>query len=463
MLVLSNENQTKGDKTPFEHFGDNKQKWDKFEAYITTKENYLKLGKAKVGKLLDKNFANREKEFLNRHLNDTRIISKTVKNYIEKHLSFQENDTIQRRVYVVSGKLTSTLRHQWGLENKNRNNHYHHFEDAVLIAFSNNATIQKLSTYYKSLETYKKEGKNKPKFTKPYDKFTHDIKSMIEKMTVVREPKVSNKGEIHKETIKKGDKGKGLLVRGGIASNGEIVRTDVFKDLKKEIYYLVPLYLKDLNKTLPEKFITANKKEEEWQVLDLTKQKFVFSLYPSDLVEVKTKKVSAFGYFISPDSSTANLTLLSPDNISNDSFKKSIAYFTLTIETVQTMPKDEWKKHFEELSKLKSIKKETKLFTKTLTLKLKILNIEKTINDILHELNHHYTIVRLENHLNNIEIDKNPSSENKLQIAIVLEKRALRGIGVKQSIISFKKFSIDLLGDITEAPMEKTRKPFTKS
>jgi len=471
VLVLSDENQMKSNKTPYEYFGKDKKRWETFENFIRSKDMYVKLGKAKVGKLIMLDFSSKEQGFLERHLNDTRIISKTVKNYVEKYLKFKDANE-ERRVYVVSGKLTSTLRHQWGLENKNRENHYHHFEDAVLIAFSNASIVNRLSRYYRALETYKRDGKNKPKFTKPYKNFLDDINAMIENINVVREPKVKNSGKVHSDNPRKIDEKtrKGMEIRGGIVDNGEIIRTDVFKDLNKEKYFLVPFYLKDLNKPLSNKFITAGNKE--WEEYDENKHKFIFSLYPNDLVKVITKTEVVQGYYISPNSATANITLLSMDNIDDGVFTKSIVKYVLKIFINNTLDTDSRKEEIEKLSKLSNIKKRKPTGILSLMMDIKINDVKEfkdkknNLQLLLDELSDNYFIESFKKNTKEVNINKINANKSDIKLSVTLDtiydNRALRGTGVKTKTLGFKKLNIDLLGNITELPHETLRKPFTK-
>jgi len=87
----------------------------------------------------------------------------------------------------------------------------------------------------------------------------------------------------------------GVEIRKGIADNDSIVRTDVFTDGKK--FYLIPVYTWHVAQgTLPNKAIVANKNEEDW--LEMTdKYTFKFSLYPYDLVHVKTNNQNFIGYY----------------------------------------------------------------------------------------------------------------------------------------------------------------------
>ena len=117
----------------------------------------------------------------------------------------------------------------------------------------------------------------------------------------------------------------GVLVNHGtgIAENGKMIRVDVFKENGK--YYLVPIYAADVAKSvLPNKAIVGKKTEEQWKVME--EDKFVFSLYPNDLVHIvskkeipltgkneKIKKKDILGYYLKCDRSTAGIKTVSHD------------------------------------------------------------------------------------------------------------------------------------------------------
>lgn len=74
----------------------------------------------------------------------------------------------------------------------------------------------------------------------------------------------------------------------GVAANGSMVRIDVFY-VDGEGYYFIPIYVSDTTKKrLPSKACVAFKTYEEWKEMD--DEDFVFSLYPNDLIEVKSKR-----------------------------------------------------------------------------------------------------------------------------------------------------------------------------
>lgn len=77
-------------------------------------------------------------------------------------------------------------------------------------------------------------------------------------------------------------------------TKGAMIRIDVFKiphpkDPDKFKYYLVPIYIDDaVKKTIPMKAATASKPKSEWKLME--DKDFVFSLYPNDLVHIKSQK-----------------------------------------------------------------------------------------------------------------------------------------------------------------------------
>ena len=77
-----------------------------------------------------------------------------------------------------------------------------------------------------------------------------------------------------------------------IAGNDSMVRVDVFY-INGEGYYLVPVYEVDtVKKILPNKAIVQNKSYEEWKIM--SDENFVFSLYPNDLIAIKSNKKMTF-------------------------------------------------------------------------------------------------------------------------------------------------------------------------
>jgi len=334
VLCLTKQNQDKGNKTPFEYFGADKdsKEWQEFTGRV---EGLKNIKGAKKGRLTKTNFdESSENAFKERNKNDTSYISKFVKNYIESHVEFKESK-MKRHVYTMNGMLTSQLRYKWGVGDKNRENHLHHAEDAIILAFATQAQVQKLSTTSAKREGFsfknKEEKAKELRFEPPMENFNEKVKESIENIFVSHMPRRKVSGSAHKETVysnkthsvKKAD-GKVEYLKGnsvnnnvklkhGIALNDSMPRVDLFQNKKTNKYYLVPIYVSDfVQETLPNKAIVAGNKP--WLEMD-EEYEFKFSFYKSDLIEVKTKKtatkesVQVLGYFNTAVSSTAQVVI----------------------------------------------------------------------------------------------------------------------------------------------------------
>ena len=170
VLVFTSANQNKRDKTPYEAFGSDTQKWNDILRCIE------KLPKAKKNRITNKNFANKEAGFIARNIVDTSYIARLSASYTDAFIEFlplteNEDTTLGRgekgskkHISVVNGSLTATMRHYWGLntlldsedsEKKDRSNHLHHALDAIIIAYVNDSVIKAFSDFKKTQEQNK--------------------------------------------------------------------------------------------------------------------------------------------------------------------------------------------------------------------------------------------------------------------------------------------------------------------
>lgn len=154
VLVLTDENQRKRDRTPYEYFGNDEQRWKQFEEFVRT--TYMNRGR-KGNNLLVKKF-NEEKsnEWVQRNINDTKYIARFLYNYIANNLEFADSD-LKRKVYTMNGQATATLRHYWGLKKDRQESDKHHAQDAVIIACATNQNIKRVSDYSRRKVLYSKE------------------------------------------------------------------------------------------------------------------------------------------------------------------------------------------------------------------------------------------------------------------------------------------------------------------
>lgn len=148
VLVLSSENQKKGNRTPYEYFGADEERWNQFVAlaYATYSSDKKKKNPKLSRLLMQKLDEGKEKELGSRALNDTRFISVFVKNMFERHLVFDKNSS-KRPVKSINGGMTSFMRKIWGLKKERFADDKHHAVDAVIVACVDEGLVMRVTKY----------------------------------------------------------------------------------------------------------------------------------------------------------------------------------------------------------------------------------------------------------------------------------------------------------------------------
>ena len=249
VLVLTRENQNKGNRTPYEYLialdgGQEGERWRAFVAWVQGNKSYRM---AKRGRLLRKNYgADESKGFIDRNLNDTRYICKFFKNYVEEHLQLapRADGETNRRCVVLSGQLTAFLRARWGLTKVRSDSDRHHALDAAVVAACTHGMVKALADYSRRKELeFLHEGfpdpetgeilnpdafdRAKQHFPEPWPHFRNELQArlFIDDLTALQEdmrrlgtyadedlkqlrtlfvsraPQRRNGGAVHKETI----------------------------------------------------------------------------------------------------------------------------------------------------------------------------------------------------------------------------------------------------------------------
>lgn len=216
-LCWADENRKKGNRTPFEFYGNDKNNWSAIKEralklFSNTKEHPKAYQKFK--RFVQHNF---DDDFTTRQLNDTRYISKEAKNYLAK---------ICDKVSVSPGQMTANLRHKWGLNSilneensKTREDHRHHAIDALVMACSKASYLQELSRWNR----YSRNTSLK-KFPMPWDKFRYDAEKAVDQIFV------SHKKTINDITIRthKTEKNGKFYKNIGVAARGQLHKDTVF-------------------------------------------------------------------------------------------------------------------------------------------------------------------------------------------------------------------------------------------
>lgn len=356
VLVFKSANQNKRNETPYEYFvkrNNNTQQWNNILGLVK------KLPKPKKNRIANKNFADKESGFIARNIVDTSYIATLTASYTDAFIEFlplaeSEDTTLGRgekgskkHISVVSGSLTATMRHYWGLDSllngesevKDRSNHLHHALDAIIIAYTNDKIIKAFSDFKKTQEQNtarliakeisSAEYKTSRRFFAPAnfannEAFRQNIKGKIfgalgengelsGGIFVSKQPRKRARGALHKETFGSVNDSALLKTYGGeegvkrainlgkirqigskVAGNGSMVRTDIFRHKSSGKFYGVPIYTMDyaLGK-LPNKAVVGGKDKagviKEWLEMD-ENYEFCFSLFKDDLLLVQKKE-----------------------------------------------------------------------------------------------------------------------------------------------------------------------------
>ena len=379
VLVFKSANQNKRNQTPYEAFGGDSEKWSRIMSSIA------KLPKPKKNRIANKNFADKESGFIARNIVDTSYIATLTASYTDAFIEFlplteSEDTTLGRgekgskkHISVVSGSLTATMRHYWGLDSllngesevKDRSNHLHHALDAIIIAYTNDKIIKAFSDFKKTQEQNtarliakeisSAEYKTSRRFFAPAnfennEAFRQSIKGKIfgelgengelsGGIFVSKPPRKRARGALHKETFSSINDSTLLKTYGGqegvkrainlgkirqigskVADNGSMVRTDIFRHKSSGKFYGVPIYTMDyaLGK-LPNKAVVGGKDKagviKEWLEMD-ENYEFCFSLFKDDLLLVQKKEMSKaeLCYFVNFTTSTASINVEKHDN-----------------------------------------------------------------------------------------------------------------------------------------------------
>ncbi|MBI9041192.1 type II CRISPR RNA-guided endonuclease Cas9 [Lutibacter sp.] len=217
-LCYADENRLKGNKTPFDFYGNNEANW------VLIKERALKLfsdtkeypkAYQKFKRFVQQKF---DEEFIARQLNDTRYISKEAKNYLAQ---------ICKKVTVAPGQMTANLRQKWGLNyilneedgEKTREDHRHHAIDALVMATSKVSYLQELSKWNRYNRNYDLKS-----FPMPWEGFNSDAEKAVHSI-LVSHRKNSSLITVRKHTTKKDS---GMYKNTGVAARGQLHKETVY-------------------------------------------------------------------------------------------------------------------------------------------------------------------------------------------------------------------------------------------
>ena len=211
-LCMARANQAKRGRTPFEWFEAEGLDWTLFASRVEACKEMK--GRKKGGFYLRKNATEVEETFRNRNLGDTRYATRLLLDMLARR--YYPNDTEEtkdrsRHVLARPGQLTAKLRRAWALDDikkddagKRKEDDRHHALDAIVIAATTEAMLQKLT---KAAQEAERKGLHKGfdfKYVEqPAAGFARVVRATIENVFVSRADRHRARGEAHAATIKR--------------------------------------------------------------------------------------------------------------------------------------------------------------------------------------------------------------------------------------------------------------------
>ncbi|MDR2883702.1 MAG: type II CRISPR RNA-guided endonuclease Cas9, partial [Deferribacteraceae bacterium] len=326
VLCFKSSNQYKRDRSPYEVWGDTDNYLE-----ILDRAKELPAGKRWRFESSAMEKFDKQDEFLDSQLNDTRYMSRVAKEYLNCICKLNRNGN--KDVWTVNGALTGMLRRAMGLNNilgdtgeKNRNDHRHHAVDAVIVGIVDRSMIQKIHSIakrYDSNSRVDKLNKMLGEMLPPFplgsniqivkDEFRCRVAKSINNIIVSHKPDHGKEGALHEETAY------GRLADGTFFTHKEGVskRTPTIevrhKDKSGKIHYKWFMsggnYYVDIidNNGKPEMecvtIFKANQRgvDENWWRDRYPQGKLVMRLYKSDILEYEGKYYVIAG--LDPDGS----------------------------------------------------------------------------------------------------------------------------------------------------------------
>ena len=215
VVCLSEENKEKGDRTPWEAFGET-AKWD---AITMISEEFPD---PKRKRILTNQLDGID-DFISNQLSDTRYISSETGKYIR---------SLGCDISFTKGGATSWLRHQWGLNSllgesleKNREDHRHHAIDATVIALTSRSLYQRIVRLASESDDDCVSPEHGMEVPQQIPELRNALSERLGSLIVSHSTNRKITGALHKETaygIRKGADGKtGVVVRRMLADMTE--------------------------------------------------------------------------------------------------------------------------------------------------------------------------------------------------------------------------------------------------
>ena len=206
-------NQNKKDRTPREWMLKEDLDWESYVARVESRpgsRNPLGMKGIKKRNYLLKDAKEKEETFRTRNLNDTKWAAKVILQAIEAlyPIELNENGNPVRRVRARSGGVTSLLRRGWGLEGLKKDkdgnrmaDDRHHALDAIVVGATSEGMLNRLT---RAVQQSEKLGKPRhfERLDLPWIDFREQTKDTLSVVVCSRAERRRARGEGHEATIR---------------------------------------------------------------------------------------------------------------------------------------------------------------------------------------------------------------------------------------------------------------------
>ena len=231
VVCFAEANRAKGNRLPFEAWSK-----DQVEQIV---QHAKKFPRPKIKRIIRREMDSID-DFISRQLNDTRYISRLVLGFVR---------TAIPDVSISTGASTAFLRSMWGLTNivgdtgeKTRDDHRHHFVDAVVVALTNRRIYQKMATEASRSDDHLDSDRlRRLNIPAPMANLREKVQKRTDKIVVSHAVNRKLTGALHEDTfrgaLQNGDISRRVLVDASITASNilKIVDDDLRKRLQEHL------------------------------------------------------------------------------------------------------------------------------------------------------------------------------------------------------------------------------------
>jgi len=200
-LCYHEENRRKGNRTPWEAYGSDPQRWS--QIILRVKDFQGEWAKEKLRRFLMQELS---KDFPLRHLSDTRYICRLAADYLGVLYGGRTDSDGRLRIETTTGGLTAMLRRAWDLDSilgpgmdKNRADHRQHAIDAIVIGLTDRRIVHRLSTAAARLPKHVLQ-RMALQLDPPWPDFFQQVKQRVLSILVSFRPHHRLSGALHDQT-----------------------------------------------------------------------------------------------------------------------------------------------------------------------------------------------------------------------------------------------------------------------